>query len=158
MPKEQTAALAKGEAAKIAEAIGAEQGHDVEFLTSEDAAREIIARILEAEDFDAILSSGSTTPAEDVLDVPFVLRDVRFQKSGVEGEGPPVYALIEAVDPETGETLTITCGSRNVMAQALRLKQTGNLPTPKPVRIFRVDRPSASGFYPMWLGAASDEG
>ena len=150
--------LAKAEAAKIAEAIGTEGGGDqVDFLTSEDAAREIVARILDAQDFDAVLSTGSSTKAEDVLDVPFVLRDVRFQASGFE-DGPPVYALIEAVDPETGETLTITCGSRNVMAQALRLKQLGALPTPKAVRIFRTDRPTASGFYPMWLGAASDEG
>lgn len=116
----------------------------------EEAARAIVARILSSEDEDAVFGLGAkATPADEVTDVPLIVRDVRFAASSFEA-GPSVYALIDAVD-DSGEKLTVSCGSRNVMAQLHWLKVHGKLPTGYAVTISRAERATAGGFYPMWL-------
>jgi len=145
----------EAEAAKIATAIAGGEDVDFEVLDPEAAAREIVARILQAPDAGAVLAQGQTVSAEAILGQPFELREVRFLKSGIDNpEGPDVYAILDAVDTDTGERQTVTCGSRNVMAQALRLKQLGELPAV--VQIIRADKPTAAGFYPMWLAPGGE--
>ncbi len=131
---------------------------DVEVLDADVASAEIVARILSAtsEDEVAAVAEKGTTRAEDVVGLPLVIQAVRFGKSGFEN-GPAVYALMECVEPQTGERLTVTCGSRNVMAALLKLKQLDALPTKVPWTIKVADKASAGGYYPMWLVKAPGE-
>ena len=117
-----------------------------------EAARAIVARILDAPDVDAVFDQGKATSAVDVLDVPLLILNIRWQRSEYEGEGSTVYALIDAERADNGDELTITCGSRNVMAQLYRLAQLGALGTP--VKIVRSEKATARGFKPMWLARA----
>lgn len=84
------------------------------------AAREIVQSILDAEDADEVLSESEVTHARDYLDTPFVALGVNFHTSSYGGEGPGVFATINAAT-DKGEKLVITCGARNVVAQLYKL-------------------------------------
>lgn len=130
-------------------------GAELPELEPQDAAAagmEIAARILRAESVDEVFEQGGATPALEVIDVPLIVNGLRWNRSDYEGEGAKVYALIDATRADSGEELTITCGSRNVMAQLYRLDQLGALNTP--VKIVRAERETARGFRPMWLARA----
>jgi hypothetical protein len=121
-------------------------------LEPEDAgeiAKGIVERILTAGTVDDVLDQGKTTPAKDVLDIPMLVRSVRWNRSALEGEGPSIYALLEVTLLDDGSEAVVTCGSRNVMAQLYRLATLGALDTP--VMIKESTKPSASGRRPMWL-------
>src|SRR5437773_939438 len=74
-----------------------------------------------------VASGGGATHARDFLDTPFVLTSVRFNKSSFDGAGPQFYALLEGAD-SNGEKVTVTCGAKNVIAQAWKLMDMGALP------------------------------
>lgn len=120
----------------------------IPFMDPQEAGAAIAARILSAESADDVLTMAGTLSADDVLGKPFVLRDFRFMKSA-HAEGSPVYALIEAAMIEDGEVVPITCGGRNVCAQIARLADLKALPVE--VKLVRTEKPTANGFYPLWL-------
>lgn len=116
-------------------------------------AIDIIARILNADSVDAVLGTSAATHARDYLDVPFALTNVRFNKSDIDGTGPDFYALLEGFD-DNGEPQVITCGARNVIAQAWKLQDMDALP----VRVVLKEsaKATSAGFKVMWLEAAPD--
>lgn len=121
-------------------------------LDSDQIAIDIIARILDAQTVDDVLGGGGATHAEDYLDRGFVLKSVRFNKSTFDSAGPNFYAVLEGYD-EDSEPVAITCGSRNVIAQAWKLMDMGALPLA--VEIKRSAKPTSAGFYVMWLDKAT---
>ena len=122
------------------------------FETNPDqVAIDIIARILSANDAAEVLGGGSAIHARDYLDVPFVLTGVRLNKSSFDGAGPDFYALLEGANSD-GEKVVITCGAKNVMAQAWRLDDLGALPCP--VVIKQSPSPTSNGFHVLWLESA----
>lgn len=118
---------------------------------ADQVAIDIIARILEAKDATEVLEGSGATHARDYLDTPFALTDVRFNKSSFDGEGPAFYALLSGADGD-GEKLSITCGAKNVIAQAWKLKDLDALPMQVVIR--QAPKPTANGFHVMWLEAA----
>lgn len=119
-----------------------------EFVDPEQASRDIVRRILEAEDLDALFEQAGTIGCDDVLGKPLSFRDFRPMRSAFE-EGAGMYFVVDAADLETGEQLVISCGARNVMAQLYRAKQLGALPLN--AAIVKAPRPTANGYYPLWL-------
>lgn len=118
----------------------------------EAVAREIAYRILDAADADELFEQATATSARDVLNVPLRIKSVRWQESRYEGEGPKVYALIDAERGDNGDSELITCGSRNVMAQLYRAGQLGMLPMDNFVKL--VENETARGTGAMWLARA----
>lgn len=121
---------------------------DLAETNPDEVTLDIIKRILRSADVDEVLEGASATHAEDMLGVPFALTDVRFNRSSFDGAGPAFYALLTGADAQ-GEKVTITCGARNVIAQAWKLKDMGALPVL--VEIQQSERPTAAGYKPMWL-------
>lgn len=120
-----------------------------ELVQDPDAiAARIVARILEAETLDDVFASQETTAAGDVLDKVLTVTDVSYNASDI-GEGPGVYAIVTAKDPNTGDNLTISCGARNVMAQLFKCRDLGALPLN--VRFKEAAKASSRGYRPMWL-------
>lgn len=136
-------------AENVEEIISREAVAEVE--DPEEIAREIMARILRAETPEEVLSQAGTTSARDVLDKALNLLDVRFLRSSFD-EGPGVYAILQMGDPDTGEVFPVTCGSRNVLAQAFRLNGLNALP--RLVKIVEAGKDTARGYRPMWMVAA----
>ena len=114
-------------------------------------ARSIMDRILAAPSADDVLGGGEAVHSQDVLGRPFTLQGLRLLRSAFDA-GPGVFAVLDAAMLDSGEKLAITCSGRNVMAQAVRLAQLDALPVD--VKIVQADRPTASGYYPLWLHKA----
>ncbi len=117
-------------------------------LDPEAIAADIARRILEAPDTNAALQLGVAVHAREILGQPIVITGFRFQESGFDS-GPGAYAVLDAVNDDTGEGFAVTCGGVNVMAQLIRLAMDGDLP--KRVKIIETDRQTKQGYYPMWL-------
>lgn len=117
----------------------------------QEAALAIFNRIAAAPDVETLLQLQGTLTADDVIGRPLNIVSVEFRKSDYE-EGSPVYALIRAADENGEELPPITCGGTNVVTQLAVAQQKGfKLPL---VKIIRTEKPTARGFYPLWLTAA----
>ena len=119
-----------------------------EFVDPEQASRDIVMQILAAEDVDAVFDIAGTTPVNEILGKAIQIDKARAMRSAYDA-GATMYLLLDVVDLETGESLKVTCGARNVMAQLYRITQVGRLPVKG--RICQTDRPTAAGYYPLWL-------
>ena len=119
-----------------------------EFVDPEQASRDIVLRILQAEDVDAVLDQAGTTPCQDIIGKPIRISGARAMKSDYEG-GASMYLLLDVTDLQTGEQLLVSCGARNVMAQLYRVTQLRGFPLD--CRILESERPTAQGYRPLWL-------
>jgi hypothetical protein len=107
-------------------------------VPTDSDADETMARIAfgigDASSVDDILGSGKTIPVKDNPDilnqrVRVLDWEGRFSTEVTLADGSPApFAVIFAVDPETGEELTLSCGGEIVLAQLTRLKELGKLP------------------------------
>lgn len=126
-----------------------------EMVTLSDPANAqmaIMERILSAPTLEAVFEVAGTQGADDVDRKPFFLKNVEFFKSDYV-EGPGAYAIIHCVFEDTGEAGVITCGGSNVVAQLIAASKFGAPPT-FPIQLARNLKPTAKGFYPLWLEAA----
>ena len=124
---------------------------DGEFETNADQVSiDIIARILNAGTAAEVLGGAGAIHARDYLDQPFTLTGVRFNKSSFDGAGPTFYAILEGAD-HNGEKVAVTCGAKNVIAQAWKLHDLAALPVA--VMLKQSPRPTSSGYHVLWLEA-----
>lgn len=121
-------------------------------MSPEQVSIDIIARILDAESVDDVLGGAGVTHAEDYLGKPFRLTGVHFNKSSFDGVGPQFYAILDGADPD-GVTVTISCGAKNVIAQAWKLSNMNALPVQ--VQLAESSQPTANGYRVMWLEKAT---
>lgn len=140
---------------ELVKAIATSEPIDLEVTDPGAAAEAIVRRIISSASADEVSeqAEAGALHAADVLGRPLLLQGVSWSSSGFEN-GPQVYALVSAIDTDTGELLSITCGSRNVMAALFRLGQLGAFPMTDPWVIVEADNPTAGGFRPMWLKKA----
>jgi hypothetical protein len=117
----------------------------------EQTTRSIMARILSETTATGILSGHKVTHADQVLGAALEATAVKWQRSTVDG-GSSCYAVITAHMIDTEETITLTCGGRNVMTQLLAFQVHQLLPVR--CRIMRAAKPTEAGFYPLWLEPA----
>ena len=125
--------------------------NDVAELDPEHVSIDIIGRILNATTVDDVLGGAGATHARDFLNVPFVLTSVRFNQSDFGDSGPAFYALLEGANGD-GEPVTVTCGARNVIAQAWKLREMNALPVKLVLQ--ESERTTRAGFKVMWLEKA----
>lgn len=128
-------------------------------LNDPKAMREQIAqRVLSADSVDSVLGLGeaSAISSDDYVGIPFTIRGVDWARSApqYQDDSAGVFVLISAVN-EGGESVTITSGGSNVLAQLYRLHElTGGDWTQVPPMMFRsVD--TSSGYTTLWLQKAA---
>lgn len=126
---------------------------DAETMGADAVTLEVITRILRAETIDDVLDGGGAIHARDVLNVPFTLASVRFNRSTFEGGGPRFYALLNVNDRQ-GDSHVITCGASKVIAQAWRLRDLDAFPIDLVIK--QSERETAAGFKIMWLERPPD--
>lgn len=85
--------------------------------TEVDAAM-IAAQILGAGSLEEGLGESKAESLGNHLEEPFVIHDAKFQRSdeAYQGQGSPVYAVIDATFRSTGERVVLTSGGLNVLA------------------------------------------
>lgn len=124
---------------------------EVEQTDPEDTTRAILARILAATTADELLTGHRVVHAQDTLNIPLEIIAVKWQRSTMEGAAN-VYAVLTANIIGTTDQITVTCGGRNVMMQLLNASHRGFLPLRCIIQ--KSQKPTESGFYPLWLEPA----
>ena len=134
--------------ARLAEFLAA--GTTVAPIDPEQAAMEIVRRILAANDVESVLRQQEAIHARDVLNEPLKIVGFDVNESTMES-GPAFYMLVRCVDAE-GEPFSVTCGAVNVMAQLFRLGELDAFPLD--AKIVESAKPTKAGYRPMWLEAS----
>jgi hypothetical protein len=99
-----------------------------------NAQEQIVRRILEAPDEDAVLAEDSTVATKDLVGVPLEVRTFRILKSQLADPetGEVVggaFMIVEAGNlQEDGAPVTLNTGAPKIMAQLIRLQQLDRLP------------------------------
>jgi hypothetical protein len=104
-------------------------------------------RMAKAETVDDILAEDAVMGAEDYLDRPFTLMDVRWADSDI-AEGMPVYLIMDVVDHASQRPGIVTTGAADIVAKCHALWKRNKLPVD--VEIRQSDKTN-SGFYALKL-------
>jgi hypothetical protein len=123
----------------------------------EEIGREIVAQLLaaktdaELEAFgDAVGWREFAVPASRPQDgTPMEIRGFRWRPSSFE-EGAPVFFVISATRLDSGEGVTLTTGSLNVLAQLSNMARRGTLVGAVRVLVEK-DEKTKGGYKPLWL-------
>lgn len=113
-----------------------------------EAQRQIVERIMQAGDIDALLGESTAVGARDLLDEPLHLLGFRVAKSDFE-DGLQYFAVIDAVTIKNGEKIIVTCGATNVLAQLYTAQARGFFPFD--ARFAEPEKATAAGYKPLWL-------
>lgn len=94
----------------------------------EDVARAIAWQIITAPSLEDALASGEMMQAQENLYTTLTISGVKWQPSDFDGQGSPVYAVLDIVDQVTGERRMMTCGGMNVVAAMVKADLAGEFP------------------------------
>lgn len=138
---------------EILRAITGDEGADLDVITAQEMAQGIVGRILDATTVEAVDEAAGTFTAESTRDLAgrvITVLQVRFLPSGFDRDpgAPAIYAVMRCAD-EDGEAMNVRTSGQTTMAQLFKYRQLGALP--RVVKIVQAERPTASGFYPIWL-------
>lgn len=126
--------------------LNAKVGLDVQDGTAIGNA--LAERILSATTLDDIFKVSGLEAGKNWLDKPIVVNSVHWNESHFE-EGFGFYAVLDAVDPETGETAVIGTSARQSCAQLYAVGRMDAFPITVIIR--QATRPSKAGFRAQWL-------
>jgi hypothetical protein len=113
--------------------------------------REILAQLLSAES-DAELEAMNQAQGWGELEgVPMLLHSFKWRPSEFE-EGPPVYFIVFGTRLDTGEPVTLTIGSVNVLAQLTNMAKRETL-NGAVRKLETASKQTKSGYYPKMLRA-----
>lgn len=125
------------------------EGSDVQITDDPiEAQREILRRIFAAETPEELLSISGAVAWQELIGVPINVLEVSLRASTFE-EGSKVYAIVRGERLDEGEPVTLSVGGINVLGQLMQAARKGWLPMA--FVLARAEKPTASGFYPLWL-------
>jgi hypothetical protein len=110
--------------------------------------RQIIAQLLNAETDDELENFGNAIGWRELLEVPIEIRNFRWLPSTYD-EGPAVFMVVQGTRLDTGESVVLTIGGANVMAQLANLAKRGRLVGA--IRELTEGTKTRQGFTPLWL-------
>jgi len=131
---------------------GAIEGGSVQQDPAE-LTRQIVAQLLAASSDEELEQFGNALPWRDLLNVPVEIRNFKWMESSFEGDGPAVYVVVQATRLDTGDPVTLTNGSMNVMAALSNMARRGSLIGAIRVLV-EADKATKAGFKPLWLRSA----
>lgn len=112
-------------------------------------SKSIIDQLLGAETDEQLQDFGNAQGWKNLIGVPIELRGFRWRQSDFE-EGAPIYFIVAGTRLDTGEQVTLTTGSLNVLAQLSNMARRQTL-AGSVWQLHQSDKPTKSNFYPMWL-------
>lgn len=116
----------------------------------QEIARQIVAQLLVATSDEELENFGSTLSWSEIKGVPVEIRNFKWMESTFEGDGPPVYVVVQGTRLDTGDPVTLTNGSMNVMAALANMAERGTL-TGAVRLLTEADKATKAGFRPLWL-------
>lgn len=112
-------------------------------------SRSIIDQLLGADSDEALQDFGNAVGWRELLDVPVELHGFRWRVSDY-AEGAPIYFIVSATRLDTGDRVTLTTGSLNVLAQLSNMARRGTL-IGGVWQLHQAEKPTKAGFRPLWL-------
>lgn len=123
---------------------------NVEVVDDPDSiSRSIIDQLLAADSDEALQDFGNATGWRELLDVPVELHGFRWRVSEY-AEGAPIYFIVSGTRLDTGDRVTLTTGSLNVLAQLSNMARRGTL-VGGIWQLHQAEKPTRAGFKPLWL-------
>lgn len=116
----------------------------------DEIAKEIVARRLQATNIADVLAPMEVISGKDIPRVPLHVFGVHFNRSTFEGL-VNVYAVMDAVNKDTGQHVTVASGAADVLAQLYKLVEFDAFPMD--LQFVPANRPSANGYFPIHLEA-----
>jgi hypothetical protein len=114
----------------------------------EEIQRQIVVQLLHASSDEELEAFGSAVGWQTLEEVPIRIDGFRWRPSDFEA-GAPVYVLVNGERLDTGDSVVLTTGSYNIMAQLANLAARKRFPA---VRYLKVaERTTKGGFHPLWL-------
>lgn len=120
-------------------------------MDPEQISREIVNRILAAATAEEVLATGDVRHAREILGQPILIHAIKLNTSDYS-DGAGVYMVVEASDPDFGESFAVSTGSAHCMAQLYRLSELGALPCK--AKFTQATKATKAGFFPMRLEPA----
>lgn len=114
----------------------------------EQVQERILAAVLRAGSVHDLLAAGAAVPAEQLYDVPLVFERIRASESTFV-DGPDLYLHVECRIVSNGDSVTISCGARDVVVKLLAADMRGWFPFRGVIQ--RSSKPTKDGFYPVFL-------
>lgn len=102
-------------------------GGEVEVVSSDEVQADMVRRILEAGTVEDAFNNFQSVSASDIEGVEVEVRGIAWMRSAFN-EGPKVYALLDCVNIETGEAITVSMGGRSLMASFLWAQRNRAMP------------------------------
>jgi hypothetical protein len=106
---------------------------------------EAIAQAQSVADLDA---PWRTHDAEQLAELPLTIRGITKAPSDYAG-GLPWFLIVDAINETTGEAITFTTGSVNIVAQLVRTYTLGGFPCR--ARVVIPTKATRNGFFPPHL-------
>ena len=120
-------------------------------LAGADGYESILLQIIQADDPAALDAPWRADGLKAFIGHPLEVRGLRRMESEFAG-GLPFFLIVDAVDLETGEVVTVTTGAVSIVAQLAKAFSLGAVPGWRVIPR-EADRPSSSVFYPQHLEA-----
>lgn len=114
-----------------------------------EISRQIVAQLLAADSDEELENFGNATGWRELMSVPMELHGFRWLPSTFEGQGSAVFFVVSATRMDTGERVTLTTGSMNVLAQLSNMARRQTLVGA--VRELVEASETRQGFKPLWL-------
>ncbi len=128
---------------------------EIQAMDSSAIVLDIVNRINQAETIDDILDMSDLggTNAESILGQSFTIQDIKWLESKAayadSAGSTGFYVLMTLEMVGTGETVVLTCGATNVLAQLYSLVSKGLDYSTSPMMFTTKD--TANGFRVIWL-------
>lgn len=123
---------------------------NIEVIDDPDSiSRSIIDQLLAADSDEQLQDFGNATGWRELLEVPIELRGFRWRVSEY-AEGAPIYFIVSGTRLDTGDGVTLTTGSLNVLAQLSNMARRGTL-VGGVWQLHEAEKATKAGFKPLWL-------
>jgi len=125
--------------------------HHLETLQPEDpeAIQErILRQILKATTAEDIINAGAAVNTDKVLDMPMTVLSIRAGESTFK-DGPDRFLIVDAIILSNGDKVTFSTSASDVVMKLTALDMRHMLPCD--IRLSRATKPTAAGYYPVFL-------
>lgn len=103
-------------------------------------------QLLDAKTPEELVKGGKAESLKNLLGVPLEVHDFMLSPSTLKGEGPPVFAIVEAVRGDDGSQVIFTTSAENVLLRLAVAKEREWLPLR--FKVTQSEKESSGGFHP----------
>jgi len=118
--------------------VETQKASSVERIYDKIAAADTLEEIFEA-------AVAGLTKSEDILDTPLLVRGYSWNRSAIQTSELPVYAVLDAVNLDTGEEIAVSCSANSALRQLVRMDDKGYFP----VRMVLTAKHTVAGYDAM---------